>query len=93
MNIILRAYLSPELDTKLFEGGIMPIVFTTASSKLSLELANDKYSKMTRTLASVFRSQCFLFHKLSLVYVFLTAQQLSTHILMTIKYHFTVLGL
>lgn len=71
----------------------MPIAFTTASLKLSLELANDKYSKVTRTLASVLRSQCLLFHKLSLLYVFPSAQQLSTHILMMIKYHSTVLGL
>lgn len=71
----------------------MPVVFTTASLKLSLELANNKYSKVTRTLASVLGSLYFLFHKLPLLCPSPWAQKLSTHILMMIKSHSIVLGL
>ena len=45
MNVILVTCLSPRLDIKLHEGKIMPVVFTTAFLKLSLELTNHKRSK------------------------------------------------
>lgn len=51
MKVILISCLSPVLDNKFHEGGIMPVVFTTASLKLSLELTNNKPSKVTRSRA------------------------------------------